>query len=310
MAKKYDMEKLCRRNIEEFIFIIQEIHDGIVYGINSSKKYKRTFDIQNVHDYLRGLIDIDGDLIKFVHNNEDNWEFYSEKGEIFGGQVSLNIQMIKEFYNDTSAVNEPPYNNPPIEDECARYYRLRDKLECEYQTLSICKAINGNILCKLFLKEDFIKNLYEYCKLFIKRIKIDESFELYERDLIELYKNFDQIIENKELTSKQHSQIIPFMYTTRNCIMDLMCCIEQARHEYVIKKSAERILLKDRAYILYRLFKDVLLVDKSQDAIGDIISDLIGCEKTTMPKYMGDFNNPKEAPTQATKNVLRKSFNV
>lgn len=165
MAKKYDMEKLCRRNIEEFIFIIQQIYDGIVYGINSSKKYKRTFDIQNVHDYLRGLIDIDGDLIKFVHNNEDNWEFYSEKGEIFGGQVSLNIQMIKDFYNDTSAVNEPPYNNPSIEDERARYYRLRDKLECEYQTLNICKAINGNILCKLFLKEDFIKNLYEYCKL-------------------------------------------------------------------------------------------------------------------------------------------------
>lgn len=98
------------------------------------------------------------------------------------------------------------------------------------------------------------------------------------------------------------------MYTTRNCIMELMYCIEQARHEYAIKKSTERILLKDRAYILYRLFKDVLLVDKSQDAIGDIISDLIRCEKTTMPKYMGDFNNPKEAPAQATKKRIKEIF--
>ena len=74
---KWNIEEQCRWNIEEVIFITQEICNGIIFAINNSKRYKREFLIRDLYNHLWELVDIDGDLIAFVHNNEEKWKAVS-----------------------------------------------------------------------------------------------------------------------------------------------------------------------------------------------------------------------------------------
>ena len=323
VLSKWNIEEQCRWNIEEVIFITQEIYNGIIFAINNSKRYKREFLIRDLYDYLRELVDIDGDLITFVHNNEEKWKFYSKQDvnskqdkmfggrvKMFGEQVLLNIQIIEEYYNNirTQEESQLSYKKLSLEDVSKRYYALRDKLECNFPTLNICEAIEGKALTRLFLSEEFTNKLFEYCKAIIKVAKIDESFEIYERNLTRLYENFNKIIDDKELTSTFLYQINPFIRSAKKNIGNLICSIEQARHKYAIKESGKKISLKDRAYFLYRLFTDILFVDKSQEIIGNVIASLIGCEKNTMPTYINDFN--RSIVSSATKRRVKEIFQI
>ena len=338
---KWNIEEQCRWNIEEVIFITQEIYNGIIIAINNSKRYKREFLIRDLYNHLWELIDIDGDLIAFVHNNEEKWKFYSKqdandkqdtndkqdandkqdvndkqdkmfggRGKMFGEQVLLNIQIIEEYYKNIRAQEKSrsSHKKLSLEDESKRYYALRDKLECNFPTLNICDALEGKALTKLFLSEEFTNKLFEYCKAVIKVAKINESFEVYERDLTRLYEKFNKIIDDKELTSTFLYQINPFIRSARKNIGKLICSIEQARHKYAIKELDKKMRLKDRAYFLYRLFTDILFVDKSQEIIGNVIASLIGCEKNTMPTYINDFN--RSIVSSATKGRVKEVFQI
>lgn len=326
---KWNIEEQCRWNIEEVIFITQEICNGIIFAINNSKRYKREFLIRDLYNHLWELVDIDGDLIAFVHNNEEKWKFYSKqdandkqdanckqdkmfggRGKMFGEQVLLNIQLIEEYYKNIRAQEKSRSSDKKrsLEDESKRYYALRDKLECNFPTLDICEAIGGKALTRLFLSEEFTNKLFEYCKTIIKVAKINESFEIYERNLTRLYENFNKIIDDKELTSTFLYQINPFIRSAKKNIGNLICSIEQARHKYALKESGKKMSLKDRAYFLHRLFTDILFVDKSQEIIGNIIASLIGCEKNTMPTYINDFN--RSIVSSATKRRVKEIFQI
>ena len=320
---KWNIEEQCRWNIEEVIFITQEICNGIIFAINNSKRYKREFLIRDLYNHLWELVDIDGDLIAFVHNNEEKWKFYSKqdandkqdkmfggRGKMFGEQVLLNIQLIEEYYKNIRAQEKSRSSDKKrsLEDESKRYYALRDKLECNFPTLKICDALEGKALTRLFLSEEFTNKLFEYCKTIIKVAKINESFEIYERNLTRLYENFNKIIDDKELTSTFLYQINPFIRSARKNIGKLICSIEQARHKYAIKELDKKMSLKDRAYFLYRLFTDILFVDKSQEIIGNVIASLIGCEKNTMPTYINDFN--RSIVSSATKRRVKEIFQI
>lgn len=317
---KWNIEEQCRWNIEEVIFITQEIYNGIIFAINNSKRYKREFLIRDLYKHLWKLVDIDGDLIAFVHDNKEKWKFYSKqdanskqdkmfggRGKMFGEQVLLNIQIIEECYKNARA-EENLRLSDKIEDESKRYYALRYKLKCNFPTLNICEALEGKALTKLFLSEEFIYKLFEYCKAIIKVAKIDESFEVYEKDLTRLYENFNKIIDNQELTSTFLYQINPFIHSARKNIGKLICTIEQARHKYAIKESDKKMSLKDRAYFLYRLFNDILFVDKKQEVISNVIASLIGCEKNTMPTYISDFN--RSIVSSITKERVKGVFQI
>lgn len=119
VLSKWNIEEQCRWNIEEVIFITQEIYNGIIFAINNSKRYKREFLIRDLYNHLWELVDIDGDLITFVHNNEEKWKFYSKqdvnskqdkmfggRGKMFGEQVLLNIQIIEEYYKNIRTQEE------------------------------------------------------------------------------------------------------------------------------------------------------------------------------------------------------------
>ena len=344
---KWNIEEQCRWNIEEVIFITQEICNGIIFAINNSKRYKREFLIRDLYNHLWELVDIDGDLIAFVHNNEEKWKFYSKqdvndkqdanskqdindkqdanckqdvndkqdkmfggRGKMFGEQVLLNIQLIEEYYKNIRAQEKSRSSDKKrsLEDESKRYYALRDKLECNFPTLDICEAIGGKALTRLFLSEEFTNKLFEYCKTIIKVAKINESFEIYERNLTRLYENFNKIIDDKELTSTFLYQINPFIRSAKKNIGNLICSIEQARHKYALKESGKKMSLKDRAYFLHRLFTDILFVDKSQEIIGNVIASLIGCEKNTMPTYINDFN--RSIVSSATKRRVKEIFQI
>ena len=235
---------------------------------------------------------------------------FGGRGKMFGEQVLLNIQIIEEYYKNIRAQEKSrsPYKEVSLEDEFKRYDALIDKLERNFSTLNICEAIGGKALTRLFLSEEFINKLFEYCKAIIKVAKIDESFEIYERDLTRLYENFNKIIDDKELTSTLLYQINPFICSAKKNIGNLICSIEQARHKYAIKESGKKMCLKDRAYFLYRLFTDILFVDKSQEIIGNVIASLIGCEKNTMPTYINDFN--RSIVSSATKRRVKEVFQI
>ena len=235
---------------------------------------------------------------------------FGGRGKMFGEQVLLNIQLIEEYYKNIRAQEKSRSSDKKrsLEDESKRYYALRDKLECNFPTLDICEAIGGKALTRLFLSEEFTNKLFEYCKTIIKVAKINESFEIYERNLTRLYENFNKIIDDKELTSTFLYQINPFIRSAKKNIGNLICSIEQARHKYALKESGKKMSLKDRAYFLHRLFTDILFVDKSQEIIGNIIASLIGCEKNTMPTYINDFN--RSIVSSATKRRVKEIFQI
>ena len=141
---------------------------------------------------------------------------------------------------------------------------------------------------KLFLDKNLIEKHSENCEQSIKACKIEESYDVYIRDFIELKNNINKIIDSKELTTSI-STLSDAIYSVKEKVEKTIFFLEQGRQKYRKNKIYRKIPIKHRAYFLYRLFTEELHMDESQEVIGKFIATLIGCEETSMIKYINQF---------------------
>ena len=141
---------------------------------------------------------------------------------------------------------------------------------------------------KLFLDKKLIEIHFENCKQTIKACEIEESYDVYIRDLIKLKNNINKIIDSKELTIPI-STLNDAIYSVKEKAEKIIFFLERGRQENKKNKIYRKIPIKHRAYFLYRLFTEELRMDESQEVIGKFIATLVGCEETSMIKYINQF---------------------
>lgn len=283
MAKE---QEPCKKLLDEFIFIVNGILFNVQEEIKYTKKSNQKITLFNMLDTLSG--DLEVKIWNYIQRSRFKDYYYKEE-KIFSGQVLINTRIGQDSFLDKFLYNGRFYDIKSCTDDFS-FYEAREQYvrANNNQEYRICTPAIGNSLGKLFLDKNLIEKHSENCEQSIKACKIEESYDVYIRDFIELKNNINKIIDSKELTTSI-STLNDAIYSVKEKVEKTIFFLEQGRQKYRKNKIYRKIPIKHRAYFLYRLFTEELHMDESQEVIGKFIATLIGCEETSMIKYINQF---------------------
>ena len=283
MAKE---QEPCKKLLDEFIFIVNGILFNVQEEIKYTKKSNQKITLFNMLDTLSG--DLEVKIWNYIQKSRFKDYYYKEE-KIFSGQVLINTRIGQDSFLDKFLYNGRFYDIKSCTDDFS-FYEAREQYvrANNNQEYRICTPAIGNSLGKLFLDKNLIEKHSENCEQSIKACKIEESYDVYIRDFIELKNNINKIIDSKELTTSI-STLNDAIYSVKEKVEKTIFFLEQGRQKYRKNKIYRKIPIKHRAYFLYRLFTEELHMDESQEVIGKFIATLIGCEETSMIKYINQF---------------------
>lgn len=280
MAKK---QEPCKKLLDEFIFIVNEILFNVQEEIKYTKRSNQKITLFNMLDTLSH--DLEVKIWNYIQRSRFRDYYYKEE-KIFSGQVLINTGVGQDYFLDKFTYGGRPYDIESCNDNFS-FYEAREQYvrANNNQEYKICKPAIGNSLGKLFLDKNLIEKHSENCEQSIKACEIEESYDVYIRDLIKLKNNINKIIDSKELTIPI-STLNDAIYSVKEKAEKIIFFLERGRQK---NKIYRKIPIKHRAYFLYRLFTEELLMDESQEVIGKFIATLVGCEETSMIKYINQF---------------------
>ena len=283
MAKE---QEPCKKLLDEFIFIVNGILFNVQEEIKYTKKSNQKITLFNMLDTLSG--DLEVKIWNYIQRSRFKDYYYKEE-KIFSGQVLINTRIGQDSFLDKFLYNGRFYDIKSCTDDFS-FYEAREQYvrANNNQEYRICTPAIGNSLGILFLDKNLIEKQSENCEQSIKACKIEESYDVYIRDFIELKNNINKIIDSKELTTSI-STLNDAIYSVKEKVEKTIFFLEQGRQKYRKNKIYRKIPIKHRAYFLYRLFTEELHMDESQEVIGKFIATLIGCEETSMIKYINQF---------------------
>ena len=263
MAKE---QEPCKKLLDEFIFIVNEILFNVQEEIKYTKRSNQKITLFNMLNTLSNNLEVK--IWNYIQRSRFKNYYYKEE-KIFSGQVLINTRIGQDSFLDNFLYNGRFYDIKSCTDEFS-FYEAREQYvrANNNQEYKICKPAIGNSLGKLFLDKNLIEIHSENCEQSIKACEIEESYDVYIRDLIKLKNNIYSV--------KEEIEIIIFF-------------LERGRQENKKNKICRKIPIKHRAYFLYRLFTEELRMDESQEVIGKFIATLVGCEETSMIKYINQF---------------------
>jgi len=276
----------CKKLLDEFIFIVNGILFNVQEEIKYTKKSNQKITLFNMLDTLSG--DLEVKIWNYIQRSRFKDYYYKEE-KIFSGQVLINTGVGQDSFLDKFTYGGRFYDIESCTDNFS-FYEAREQYvrANNNQEYKICKPAIGNSLGKLFLDKNLIEKHYENCEQSIKACEIEESYDVYIRDFIELKNNINKIIDSKELTTSI-STLNDAIYSVKEDVEKIIFFLERGRQENKKSKIYRKIPIKHRAYFLYRLFTEELHMDESQEVIGKFIATLIGCEETSMIKYINQF---------------------
>ena len=283
MAKE---QEPCKKLLDEFIFIVNEILFNVQEEIKYTKRSNQKITLFNRLDTLSDALEVK--IWNYIQRSRFKDYYYKEE-KIFSGQVLINKRIGQDYFLDKFLYNGRFYDIKSCTDEFS-FYEAREQYvrANNNQEYKICTPAIGNSLGKLFLDKNLIEIHFENCKQTIKACEIEESYDVYIRDLIKLKNNINKIIDSKELTIPI-STLNDAIYSVKEKAEKIIFFLERGRQENKKNKIYRKIPIKHRAYFLYRLFTEELLMDESQEVIGKFIATLVGCEETSMIKYINQF---------------------
>ena len=283
MAKE---QEPCKKLLDEFIFIVKGILFNVQEEIKYTKKSNQKITLFNMLDTLSG--DLEVKIWNYIQRSRFKDYYYKEE-KIFSGQVLINTRIGQDSFLDKFTYQGRFYDIKSCTDDFS-FYEAREQYvrANNNQEYRICTPAIGNSLGKLFLDKNLIEKHSENCEQSIKACKIEESYDVYIRDFIELKNNINKIIDSKELTTSI-STLNDAIYSVKEKVEKTIFFLEQGRQKYRKNKIYRKIPIKHRAYFLYRLFTEKLRMDESQEVIGKFIATLVGCEETSMIKYINQF---------------------
>ena len=283
MAKE---QEPCKKLLDEFIFIVKGILFNVQEEIKYTKKSNQKITLFNMLDTLSG--DLEVKIWNYIQRSRFKDYYYKEE-KIFSGQVLINTRIGQDSFLDKFTYQGRFYDIKSCTDDFS-FYEAREQYvrANNNQEYRICTPAIGNSLGKLFLDKNLIEKHSENCEQSIKACKIEESYDVYIRDFIELKNNINKIIDSKELTTSI-STLNDAIYSVKEKVEKTIFFLEQGRQKYRKNKIYRKIPIKHRAYFLYRLFTEELHMDESQEVIGKFIATLVGCEETSMIKYINQF---------------------
>ena len=195
MAKE---QEPCKKLLDEFIFIVNEILFNVQEEIKYTKRSNQKITLFNMLNTLSESVEVK--IWKYIQRSRFKNYYYKEE-KIFSGQVLINTRIGQDTCLDNFLYNGRFYDIKSCTDEFS-FYEAREQYvrANNNQENKICKPAIGNSLGKLFLDKNLIEKHYENCEQSIKTCEIEESYDVYIRDLIKLKNNIKKIIDSKELT--------------------------------------------------------------------------------------------------------------
>ena len=283
MAKE---QEPCKKLLNEFIFIVNAILFNVQEEIKYTKESNQEITLFNMLGNLSH--DLEVKIWNYIQRSGFKDYYYKEE-KIFSGQVLINTRVGQDYFLDEFTYQGRFYDIKSCTDDFS-FYEAREQYvrANNNQEYRICKPAIGNSLGKLFLDKNLIEKHSENCEQSIKACEIEESYDVYIRDFIELKNNINKIIDSKELTTSI-STLNDAIYSVKEDVEKIIFFLERGRQENKKSKIYRKIPIKHRAYFLYRLFTEELHMDESQEVIGKFIATLVGCEETSMIKYINQF---------------------
>lgn len=195
MAKE---QEPCKKLLDEFIFIVNEILFNVQEEIKYAKKSNQEITLFNMLGSLSH--DLEVKIWNYIQRSSFKDYYYKEE-KIFSGQVLINTGVGQDYFLDKFTYGGRPYDIESCNDNFS-FYEAREQYvrANNNQEYKICKPAIGNSLGKLFLDKNLIEIHSENCEQSIKACEIEESYDVYIRDLIKLKNNINKIIDSKELT--------------------------------------------------------------------------------------------------------------
>ena len=283
MAKE---QEPCKKLLNEFIFIVNAILFNVQEEIKYTKESNQEITLFNMLGNLSH--DLEVKIWNYIQRSGFKDYYYKEE-KIFSGQVLINTRVGQDYFLDEFTYQGRFYDIKSCTDDFSFYEATEQYIRANNnQEYRICKPAIGNSLGKLFLDKNLIEKHSENCEQSIKACEIEESYDVYIRDFIELKNNINKIIDSKELTAPI-STLNDAIYSVKEKVEKIIFFLERGRQEHRKNKIYRKIPIKHRAYFLYRLFTEELHMDESQEVIGKFIATLVGCEETSMIKYINQF---------------------
>ena len=195
MAKE---QEPCKKLLDEFIFIVNEILFNVQEEIKYTKRSNQKITLFNMLNTLSNNLEVK--IWNYIQRSRFKNYYYKEE-KIFSGQVLINTRIGQDSFLDNFLYNGRFYDIKSCTDEFS-FYEAREQYvrANNNQEYKICKPAIGNSLGKLFLDKNLIEIHSENCEQSIKACEIEESYDVYIRDLIKLKNNINKIIDSKELT--------------------------------------------------------------------------------------------------------------
>lgn len=195
MAKK---QEPCKKLLDEFIFIVNEILFNVQEEIKYTKRSNQKITLFNMLDTLSDNLEVK--IWNYIQRSGFKDYYYKEE-KIFSGQVLINTGVGQDSFLDKFTYEGRFYDINSCTDNFS-FYEAREQYvrANNNQEYRMCKPAIGNSLGKLFLDKNLIEKHSENCEQSIKACEIEESYDVYIRELIKLKNNINKIIDSKELT--------------------------------------------------------------------------------------------------------------
>ena len=196
MAKE---QEPCKKLLDEFIFIVNEILFNVQEEIKYTKRSNQKITLFNMLDTLSDALEVK--IWNYIKRSRFKDYYYKEE-KIFSGQVLINTRIGQDSFLDKFLYNGRFYDIKSCTDEFSFYEARKQYVRANNnQEYRICTPAISNSLGKLFLDKNLIEIHSENCEQSIKACEIEESYDVYIRDFIELKNNINKIIDSKELTT-------------------------------------------------------------------------------------------------------------
>lgn len=218
----------CKKLLDEFIFIVNGILFNVQEEIKYTKKSNQKITLFNMLDTLSG--DLEVKIWNYIQRSRFKDYYYKEE-KIFSGQVLINTGVGQDSFLNKFTYGGRFYDIESCTDNFS-FYEAREQYvrANNNQEYKICKPAIGNSLGKLFLDKNLIEKHYENCEQSIKACEIEESYDVYIRDFIELKNNINKIIDSKELTTSI-STLNDAIYSVKEDVEKIIFFLERGRQE-------------------------------------------------------------------------------
>ena len=225
MAKE---QEPCKKLLDEFIFIVNEILFNVQEEINYTKRSIQKITLFNMLDTLSDGLEVK--IWNYIQRSRFKNYYYKEE-KIFSGQVLINTRVGQDYHLDNFLYNGRFYDIESCNDKFSFYEAREEYVRANNnQEYKICKPAIGNSLGKLFLDKNLIEKHSENCEQSIKACEIEESYDVYIRELIKLKNNINKIIDSKEFTIPI-STLNDAIYSVKEDVEKIIFFLERGRQE-------------------------------------------------------------------------------